>query len=345
MNRLKNPAQGCYGSALEAWNIMKVRKAQLWVLAITAALLGTVQVVVHPPILLAERFVPHAGWAEIAILSLYAAWLFGKMENRRRTGTWRRRVWGLFSAVFFLQAGLGLVGVDRFLMTGQLHLPVPAMIIAVPLYRGGGLFMPILFLVAVVLVGPAWCSYLCYIGAWDSAFATIERKPRALPRWRRWVRFLIFAGVVVTALVLRAASVGPATAAWFGAAFGLVGVGLMVGWSRRAGVMTHCVTWCPMSIVATAVGRLSPFRIRIRKETCTLCLACTTACRYDALSADDVRQGRPGFSCTLCGDCLASCRDRALVYRFPGLSDEGARRLFLVLVVSLHAVFLGLARL
>jgi len=53
---------------------------------------------------------------------------------------------------------------------------------------------------------------------------------------------------------------------------------------------------------------------------------------------------RPGFTCTLCGDCLASCRQRSIAYRFPGLPAEAARRLFLVLVVSLHAVFLGVAR-
>ena len=35
------------------------------------------------------------------------------------------------------------------------------------------------------------------------------------------------------------------------AAFGLVGVGIMVLWSRRAGHMTHCTMWCPMGWFAT----------------------------------------------------------------------------------------------
>ncbi len=311
---------------------------------LTATLLGTVQVVVDRPMLLAERFLHGAGWVEIVALAIYAGWLYGRIAPRRHAGAWRRRLWGFFSMVFFLQLGLGLAGLDRFLMTGRLHLPVPAMIVAGPLYRGGGLFMPVLFLASVLLVGPAWCSFLCYIGAWDSALANRKRKPVLLPRWRRSVRFAILAGVVATALGLRAASVGPATAAWFGAAFGLAGVALMVTWSRKTGTMTHCVTWCPMSIVAAAAGRLSPFRIRIR-DTCTLCLGCTTSCRYDALSASDIRKRRPGFSCTLCGDCLPACRERALVYTFPGLSSDRARTLFLVLAVSLHATFLGLARL
>jgi hypothetical protein len=63
-----------------------------------------------------------------------------------------------------------------------------------------------------------------------------------------------------------------------------------------------------------------------------------------ALKPTDIERGRTGFNCTLCGDCLASCRQASIAYRFPGLSAETARRLFLVLVVSLHAVFLGVAR-
>ncbi len=322
---------------------LRITRASATVFCLTAILLGTVQVVVDRPMLLAERFVPHAGWVEIALLSIYAAWLFGKLARRDRTARWRRRLWSLFSAAFFLQLGLGLAGCERFLMTGKLHLPVPALILAGPIYRGAGLFMPILFLVSALFVGPAWCSHLCYIGAWDNAFAQQRRTPTPLPRWRRTGRFAILAIVVATAFALRSAGVGPGTALWFGAGFGIAGVGIMVFWSRRAGAMAHCVTWCPMSIVAAVMGRISPFRIRIR-DTCTLCLACTKACRYDALSAEDIRKRRPGFSCTLCGDCLPACRYRSLVYTFPGLTHERARTLFLILVTALHATFLGLAR-
>ncbi|HBE95263.1 MAG TPA: 4Fe-4S ferredoxin, partial [Desulfovibrio sp.] len=51
-----------------------------------------------------------------------------------------------------------------------------------------------------------------------------------------------------------------------------------------------------------------------------------------------------GLSCTLCGDCLGACGHGCLGYRLPGLSPAAARMVFLVLAVSLHAVFLGVAR-
>ena len=44
--------------------------------------------------------------------------------------------------VFFSQLALGLVGFSRFLMTGALHVPVPAVIVAGPLSAGGGLYVP-----------------------------------------------------------------------------------------------------------------------------------------------------------------------------------------------------------
>lgn len=89
------------------------------------------------------------------------------------------RVWLMFSGVFFAQLVLGLLGAERFLMTGNLHLPVPAVILAGPLCRGEGFFMLILFLCTVLIVDPAWCGWLCYIGAWDNVAASARRPRKA----------------------------------------------------------------------------------------------------------------------------------------------------------------------
>jgi polyferredoxin len=311
---------------------------------LTAGLLSVVQAKVERPMLLAERFLSGAGWAEVALLALYAGWVTHHVLDVRRSALWRRRIWGLFSIVFFLQLVIGLAGLEDFLMTGALHIPVPAMIVAGPVYRGAGFFMPILFTVTVLLVGPAWCSYLCYIGAWDSGFAHLRKRPTALPRWRRPLRAAILALVVVSALALRWAGVSGTVAAACGIAFGLAGVAIMATWSRRSGSMVHCLSYCPVGWVATVLGKLSPFRVRIA-SACNECGACTHFCRYDALSMEDIRRRRPGGACTLCGDCLRACHDRFLEYRLLSLRGDAARAVFLVVVVSLHATFLGVARL
>ena len=152
---------------------------------------------------LLERYFVGGEWLAILLLGLYAAWIVEKMIDTTAQAKWRVRVWMLFSIVFFGQAVLGLMGLDGFLMTGDLHLPVPAIIIAGPIYRGFGYFVPILFVTTLLIVGPAWCSHLCYIGAWDNAAALNKRRPMALSRAYRTARLWIFICVVVAAVICR----------------------------------------------------------------------------------------------------------------------------------------------
>lgn len=316
-----------------------------WAFWATFALLAAVQSVVSPPMLLPERFIPGAGWAAVVGLASYAAWLAAAMSDPRRQPRLRLFVWGLFSAVFFGQLVLGLLVDGRFLMSGELHLPVPALIVAGPIYRGEGLFMPVLLGATLLLVGPAWCSHLCYIGAWDAAAASRKKTVSKLPRWSPWVRGGILAATVGAALTLNLAGVEGWIAAILASTFGLVGVAVMLIWSRRRGTMVHCALYCPIGLLAGLLGKLSAFRIRIDTQSCTHCLACTKVCRYDALRAEQVREGKPGLTCTLCGDCIGACKRRDIGYRFLGIEPTRARSIFLVLIVTLNAVFTGVARL
>ena len=317
--------------------------AMLTAAGLTFFLLAVVQLKVARPMLIVERFWPGWGWLEIALLTLYAGWLTDKMADPKGAVKWRPRIWRLFTIVFFGQLLLGLSGFETFLMTGKLHFPIPAMIVAGPLYRGHGLFMPILFLSTVALVGPAWCSHLCYVGAWDDTASRATRRPGAMPRRRPYVRVAILVLVVSAALILRYGGLPTVAAMTAISIFGIGAVAVMVIWSRRKGQMTHCTTWCPIGLVANLSGKINPFRIRIDRG-CSECMACTTACRYDALNLEDIQNRKPGLSCTLCGDCITRCRTREIHYRLLGLPPQIARMVFIVLVVTLHATFLGLAR-
>jgi ferredoxin len=309
----------------------------------TAVLTGVVQVVVASPMLLAERLAPGAGWIEVLALSVYAALVAELLLDPARQPIWRLRIWTFFSVVFFGQLALGIAGVDELLMTGRLHVPVPAVIVAGPVFRGEGFFMAALFAVTLVLVGPAWCSHLCYFGAWDGLLARPWRRSRSLPRWSAWVRVASLAGVVVVAWLLRALGASGAVAAGLALAFGAVGVATMVFVTRRWGTMFHCAVFCPLGLLADVLGKVSPFRLRIG-DGCTECLSCARACRYGALPLEAVRRRRPALTCSLCGDCVGACKDGQIDYRLLGLHRPWVRSLFVVTVVTLHAVFLGVAR-
>ncbi|GAB6191957.1 4Fe-4S binding protein [Desulfocastanea catecholica] len=295
-------------------------------------------------IILFDRFYPSGGWIVVILLGCYAAWIAGKMLQPDNSARWRRTIWTIFSAAFFVQLLLGLVGFERFLMTGNLHLPIPALIAAGPLYRGDGFFMLILFAVTLVLVGPAWCSHLCYIGAWDNLAATGKPRAGTLPGWTKTLRWLLCLAVLAVALLLGRSGLPVSFAIAAAAVFGLAGVGLMLIWSRRTGMMTHCTTYCPMGLLANIFGKMNPWRIRMQSECCA-CGICSRSCRYGALSARDIEGRQAGLNCTLCGDCIAACPHGHLHYHFPGLSEHSARSAFIVVIVALHAIFLGVARL
>jgi polyferredoxin len=204
--------------------------------------------------------------------------------------------------------------------------------------------MIVLFAVTLVLVGPAWCSHLCYIGAWDNLAAAARPRPGTLPEWTGPVRWMICLAVLSAAFLLGRSGLPFSLAIALAAAFGLGGVAVMLSWSRRSGIMTHCSTYCPMGLLANIFGKINPWRIRI-DAACCKCGICTRFCRYGALADRDIERGRAGFGCTLCGDCISGCPHGHLHYRFPGLDDATARSCFIIVIVALHAIFLGVARL
>jgi heterodisulfide reductase subunit A-like polyferredoxin len=88
---------------------------------------------------------------------------------------------------------------------------------------------------------------------------------------------------------------------------------------------------------------ISPFRMYI-DDSCTNCMGCTAYCKYDALGKTGILKREPGLTCTCCGDCLASCKTESIRYRFLSISGANARNSWIVLTISLHAIFIALAR-
>jgi polyferredoxin len=293
--------------------------------------------------LLLERFFPGFGWIEIGALIVYATVLTHVMVQTKNIGRWRSLYWRIFSLIFFSQLILGLTVSSTFLMSGQLHIPVPAVIIAGPLYRGEGLFMLSLFGGTSMFVGAAWCGHLCYIGACDDIAAKIKDRPmRNLPP-PKYIRYLILAVIIVIPLFLRLLRVSNVTATILAVSFGVIGLVIMLIFSYPRGQMVHCTTYCPIGALAVALGKINPFRVRINTTSCNRCGICTFSCRYGALSDEDLNMGRAGWNCVLCGDCLSMCPKKSIRMTL-GESEKDMWPIYASLIVSLHAIFIGLAR-
>lgn len=318
-------------------------KLPLFVFLFVFAMLAMVQIkMAGKPIILLERFFKSGGWFEIPLIAFYGAFLAFKMQNPLNVPKWRRISWTVFSVVFFSQLIIGLIGETRFLMTGKLHLPIPVMILAGPIYRGQLSVMTILFLSTIILTGPAWCSQLCYFGAFDG-LASKGKTDRKILKNKFRIKFTIILIVIAATIVLRWFEVPVIIATLLAIGFGVAGILVMIFFSRRQGKMVHCTLYCPIGTIVNIAKPVNPFRMYI-DTTCTMCMRCTVSCKYDALNLQDLKNKRPGITCTYCGDCLATCRDNSIKYKFLRLSPKTSRNLYLFLTLSIHAVFLALAR-
>lgn len=295
--------------------------------------------------LMLERFIVGGGWLELIIISIYGAFLAIKMQDQKQSPKWRLISWSIFSIFFFSQLILGILVSDKFLLTGKLHIPVPAMMIAGPVYRGQLSIMTLLFLSTILLSGPAWCSHLCYFGAADALVAKRKKANKQTIIKKLWLlKGIILVAIVTTTLLLRYFGINPRNATIIGIFFGLCGALIIILLSSKRGQMVHCIAYCPVGTLVNVFKYVSPFRMTIDKKTCTLCQKCTPTCMYGALNLSNIKQYKQGITCTLCGDCLSACKDNSIQYKFLNLSPEKARQLYLFITISLHAIFLAMGR-
>lgn len=324
-------------------NSIKTLKLPGLTFVFTFLLLSAIQIKPGTPLLLLERFLPNGGWIEIVILSVYAAVLVQKLFDVQNVEKWRRISWLLFSVVFFSQFVLGVFVNVTFLMTGKLHIPVPALILSGSIYRMQISFMPILFLSTILLSGPAWCSHLCYFGALDNFAASLPRNRKIkLTNKKTWKHTLLLIVVLIT-VVFRNIGVSQIFAATAAITFGIIGLIIILLWSRNNNKMVHCTLYCPIGTIVNYLKYISPFRLKI-DHSCTNCMVCIPSCRYDALTPKDITNKKPGITCTLCGECLSSCKTNSFRYSFFKLEGDIARKIYLAVSVCLHAAFLGVAR-
>jgi polyferredoxin len=322
--------------------IYKIRSA-LTVSVFTTGILTILWFHLENGILVIDRFFQGFGWIQILVAAIYSFVIAYHLMDIQKTALWRKYIWITFTIVFFLQFVLGLLIDGRFLMTGDIHLPVPMVILGGAIYRFEIGFMPILFISTMILTGPAWCSYLCYFGAVDN-LAALAKGIRTKPIKPLWAyRYSMLLIVIIGAILLRITGCPSKIAGISAILFGIIGTGIMAVISTKRKKMVHCIAYCPIGILTSFLKYLSPFRIKIA-NTCTSCMACSLHCKYDALNLHNIKNRKPGITCTYCGDCLASCHVSSIHYTFLKLNPTNAYTLYISLVVVVQSVFLNIAR-
>jgi len=212
-----------------------------------------------------------------------------------------------------------------------------------------GLFF---WLLATLSIGQGWCSWACFYGGLDTTFSSFGKKP--LLKWfhlPRGIRDFSLA-LLITVLVLSLVKTQPIYCLWGCplkistgfldpdtairklqlAIFAVAGILFIIGIPLLIKKRTFCTFLCPFGAWQALVGRISPFRVSIRPDLCTLCGQCLKACPVYAIDAEGVKEHKISSYCNRCGDCFDACPTGAIDYTIRGLAPGTPlpRILFLV---------------
>jgi polyferredoxin len=253
------------------------------------------------------------------------------------------------------------------------HLVIPMMILPAAftqsiIYPGsilGGFAsissMVVIWLVATIVLGRGFCSWGCFYGGWDDGFSRLKKKPviRRLNDLWKWMPFAVLLMVALTSALALTPTycdwicpfkavtefekvTGVETAAKAGIFISLFG-GLVVVLPILTKKRMQCSYLCPLGAINTLSNKVTPFTVKIDRQSCNECYKCVQVCPMFALTNDDVKNGNVSIFCTKCGKCIDACPKQAIHYGIKGVPANSmvkfSRNLFLFVSFLFIAVF------
>lgn len=204
---------------------------------------------------------------------------------------------------------------------------------------GSGILFGLLFL-AALLLGRAWCGWICPGGALMDACESVRNQPFA-PSWARRIKWLIWfpwAGAILACFTLA------------GGIRGIRGVYLSPSWvsihneklyfvyysvlllfllptlllGRRGGC--HLLCWmAPFMVLGRALSqrlRLPRLRLAAAPANCTNCGTCGRQCPMSLEVPRMVQEGPMEHpDCVLCGTCVDACPKASIAFAFNPRRD------------------------
>jgi len=190
------------------------------------------------------------------------------------------------------------------------------------------------WLLATLSIGQGWCSWACFYGGLDTTFSSLRKEPFLkwfhLPRGARDFSLALLIAVMLLSLAktqpvyclwlcplkISTGFLDPDTVIrkWQFAIFAAAGILFVIALPVLIKKRTFCAFLCPFGAWQAIVGRISPFRVSINPEVCTLCQQCLKACPIYAIDATGVKEHKISSYCNRCGDCFDACPTGAIDY-------------------------------
>ncbi len=201
--------------------------------------------------------------------------------------------------------------------------------------------MLVIWLVAALVFGRGWCSWVCFYSGWDSCFSSIGKKPLVKLDLKnnklRYFNFTMLAFVALASLpalsVVYCELLCPfKLVTEFEAPvdlFSIVAFALMIITFLVLIVVMpfltkkrfQCMCFCPFGAMQSLFNKISFFRVRFDKDKCTKCGACAAVCPTLSISQEFLANDKLSMplTCTMCGRCFSVCKNGAISYSFLGL--------------------------
>ena len=221
--------------------------------------------------------------------------------------------------------------------------------------------MVVLWVIATIVLGRGFCSWGCFYGGWDDGFSRL-RKRRVIKNiselWK-WMPFAVLIMVMLSAALTlmptycswicpfkavtefeKVTSVESATKAGiFLSLFGGLVIALPVMTKKR----TQCSFLCPLGAINSMSNKITPFTVKIDKNSCNECFKCVEVCPLFAITREDVKKGNVSLFCSKCGKCVDACSRKAIHYGIKGIPagtmKNFSRNLFLFVSFLFMAIF------
>lgn len=175
-------------------------------------------------------------------------------------------------------------------------------------------------IVTALVLGRAFCGWLCPIGAYQEAIYRGAKKLglknlKVSKKWHGFLKTIPFLILTVTAAAaLTSQQMLFCRFDPFGYLFGrtkdavplllLIGLFLLLPFLFRP----FCHYICPYGAILSLLSRFSIFRLKINKKKCLNCRLCERICPMRAIKKQKI-----DFSeCILCGNCQRECPKRAI---------------------------------
>jgi len=190
-----------------------------------------------------------------------------------------------------------------------------------------------LLLLSALVVGRAWCGWLCPAGALGEAWARVKGGPargggRDATKWAIWLAWLgVIAFLAVRAGGYHAVNLlydtehgvsidGLSALVIFAGVLLLISVFSLT--SGRRGFCHYACWMAPFMVLGRKAGRLTrlpSLQLEAAAESCVGCGACTSRCPMSLDVRAMVARGRmEDAECILCGTCVDACPKGAIRY-------------------------------